>query len=155
MYICVYTCTYVWVDVWMYLDRAAGQYVILILQYHAGMACAKDEHKEHPQETAASEYDVEGDGLFVIVKQLTHKLHYHPSNKLDFNWGNWSPPNYSADEERLVKALNIDSTNSPGAAPTVIRQTDLSNDKFENFMINVCEQPKPAFCNFHTHGFRF
>ena len=109
-------------------------------------------------------------GRFVVIKQVTHNLHYHPTNAYDYNWKNREPLNYEDDWKELkktfklepelqmpggkvVRVLGEDLTNTP--APNTGEPTDNTFDKFMDDVCKYDEENPPEFVMFFlmSHGF--
>ena len=95
-------------------------------------------------------------GLFVIIKQVNHKL-YYPTNSVSDNWTG-SELNYDADETELLKTLKLNGK------PCLLAKSDLTNassgnDSFDGFIDQVCAYKDvvqmPEFIMFFlmSHGF--
>ncbi|XP_067930166.1 uncharacterized protein [Watersipora subatra] len=108
--------------------------------------------------------DKSAKGLFVIVRQQTHQLNFHPlSPKNECDWGLKSELKYAADEERIKKVF---AWNFPQDESEWLIRLNLENSEadpknhltcFDSFMEYVCRNDRatPKFILFFllSHGF--
>ena len=101
-------------------------------------------------------------GLFVIIKQLKHRLHYVPDNQFDFDWSTRPQLDYNPDEKSILDVFKLKKqTDEHDRSPNLFIGQDLTSidggNSFEDFMETVVayREQNPEFLMFFlmSHGF--